>query len=68
MKEGEEALLNFDKVKDHTGWQQKIEWYRVLAFLINRDLDQAKEMAEIIIYGTEDNFRSEATRLLEMLK
>lgn len=63
MKEGSEALKHFDEIKAGNPWKEKIDWYRVLAYLLAGDLEDARKNLEEIIREKEHSFQSEALKL-----
>lgn len=64
MREGEDALVYFDSLSDGKLWQQQMEWYRVLAHLLEGDLDKARERAAIILKEENHDFYDEAVQFL----
>ncbi len=68
MKEGSEALKHFDEIKAGNPWKDKIDWYRVLAYLLMGDLENVRKKSEDIIREKEHSFKSEALKLEMALK
>lgn len=68
MREGGEALRYFAKLPGDNPWRQEVEWYSVLALLLQGEREQALTRIRLIAQDAGHPFREEARDVLDRMR
>ena len=68
LREGEEAIKYFEKIREENDWQPMLDWYKTLAYLLTGDQPEIMKLLEPIARTPDHPFQEEAKKLLNQLK